>query len=71
MPAYRPANGAYRRALLVTVSDQIWLFFAFGDLCRLRKHGSNGPRLAGESKYFCDSSVIFAIGIARAEILRS
>lgn len=36
----------------------MWLFFAFGDLCRLRKHGSNYLRLAGELKYFCDSSVI-------------
>ena len=36
----------------------MWLFFAFGGLCRLRKHGSNRPRLAGELKYFCDSSVI-------------
>lgn len=36
----------------------MWLFFAFGGLCRLRKHGSNCLRLAGELKYFCDSSVI-------------
>jgi acyl dehydratase len=36
----------------------MWLFFAFGGLCRLRKHGSNCPRLAGKLKYFCDSSVI-------------
>src|ERR1700750_2336202 len=36
----------------------MWLFFAIGALCRLRKHGSNRPRLAGKLKYFCDSSVI-------------
>jgi len=36
----------------------MWLFFAFGGLCRLRKHGSNGPRLAGKLEYFRDSSVI-------------
>ena len=39
----------------------MWLFFAFGGLCRLRKHGSNCPRLAGELKYFCDSSVIYKL----------
>ncbi len=37
----------------------MWLFFGIGGLCRLRKHGSNCPRLAGESKYFCNSSVIY------------
>ena len=37
----------------------MWLFFAFGGLCRLRKHRSNRPRLAGELKYFCNSSVIY------------
>src|SRR6266699_2543000 len=37
----------------------MWLFFAFGGLCRLRKHGSNCPRLAGELKYFCNASVIY------------
>jgi acyl dehydratase len=37
----------------------MWLFFGFGGLCRLRKHGSNCPRLAGELKYFCDASVIY------------
>jgi acyl dehydratase len=36
----------------------MWLFFGFGGLCRLRKHGSNCPRLAGELKYFCNASVI-------------
>jgi acyl dehydratase len=39
----------------------MWLFFAFGGLCRLRKHGSNCPRLAGELKYFCNSSVIYEL----------
>jgi acyl dehydratase len=39
----------------------MWLFFAFGGLCRLRKHGSNYPRLAGKLKYFCDSSVIYKL----------
>ena len=39
----------------------MWLFFAFGGLCRLRKHGSNCLRLAGELKYFCDSSVIWKL----------
>jgi acyl dehydratase len=37
----------------------MWLFFGFGGLCRLRKHGSNCPRLAGELKYFCNASVIY------------
>jgi acyl dehydratase len=37
----------------------MWLFFCFGGLCRLRKHGSNCPRLAGELKYFCNASVIY------------
>src|SRR5690348_16702701 len=36
----------------------MWLFFAFGGLCFLRKHGSNHPRPAGKLKYFCDSSVM-------------
>jgi acyl dehydratase len=36
----------------------MWLFFGFGGLCRLRKHGSNCPRLAGELRYFCNASVI-------------
>src|SRR2546423_13057403 len=39
----------------------MWLFFAIGGLCRLRKHGSNRPRLAGKLKYFCDSSVIYKL----------
>src|ERR1700755_363783 len=39
----------------------MWLFFAVGALCRLRKHGSNRPRLAGKLKYFCDSSVIYKL----------
>jgi len=37
---------------------KMWLFFAFGGPCFLRKHGSNRPRLAGKLKYFRDSSVI-------------
>ena len=37
----------------------MWLFFAIGALCRLRKHGSNCPRLAGELRYFCNASVIY------------
>jgi acyl dehydratase len=37
----------------------MWLFFGFGGLCRLRKHRSNCPRLAGELKYFCNASVIY------------
>jgi acyl dehydratase len=37
----------------------MWLFVGFGGLCRLRKHGSNCPQLAGELKYFCNSSVIY------------
>jgi acyl dehydratase len=37
----------------------MWLFFGFGGLCRLRKHCSNCPRLAGELKYFCNASVIY------------
>ena len=37
----------------------MWLFFGFGGLCRLRKHGSNCPQLAGELKYFCNASVIY------------
>ena len=37
----------------------MWLFFGFGGLCHLRKHGSNCPRLAGELKYFCNASVIY------------
>src|SRR2546430_1446236 len=44
----------------------MWLFFAFGGLCRLRKHGSNCPRLAGELKYFCNSSVIYEFAGHRA-----
>ena len=39
----------------------MWLFFAFGGLCRLRKHGSNCPGLAGELKYFCNASVIYGL----------
>ena len=39
----------------------MWLFVAIGALCRLRKHGSNCPRLAGKLKYFCDSSVIYKL----------
>ena len=39
----------------------MWLYFAFGDLCRLRKHGSNGSRAAGELKYFCNSSVMLEL----------
>jgi len=35
----------------------MWLYFAFGDLCRLRKHRSNSPGSAGKLKYFCNSSV--------------
>ena len=35
----------------------MWLYFAFGDLCRLRKHRSNSPEPAGKLKYFCNSSV--------------
>ena len=37
----------------------MWLFVGFGGLCRLRKHGSNRPRLAGELRYLCNSSVIY------------
>ena len=37
----------------------MWLFFGFGGLCRLREHGSNCPRLAGELRYFCNASVIY------------
>jgi len=37
----------------------MWLFFGIGGLCRLRKHRSNCPRLAGELKYFCNASVIY------------
>ena len=37
------------------------LFVAIGGLCRLRKHGSNCPRLAGELTYFCNSSVIYEL----------
>jgi len=44
----------------------MWLFFGFGGLCRLRKHGSNCPRLAGELKYFCNSSVIYELAGHRA-----
>jgi hypothetical protein len=40
----------------------MWLFSAFGDLCRLRNHGSNRPGLAGELKYFRDSTVIYQLG---------
>src|SRR6201989_1586695 len=39
----------------------MWLFFAIGALCRLRKHGSNRPRLAGKLKDFCDSSGIYKL----------
>jgi acyl dehydratase len=39
----------------------MWLFSAFGDLCRLRNHGSNRLGLAGELKYFCDSTVILPL----------
>jgi hypothetical protein len=35
--------------------------FAFGGLCRLRKHASNRLRRAAESKYFCNPSVIFEL----------
>jgi acyl dehydratase len=42
------------------------LIFAIGGLCRLRKHGSNCPRLAGELKYFCNSSVIYELAGHRA-----
>ena len=38
----------------------MWLFFGFGGLCRLRKHGRNELGLAGKSRYFCDASVILA-----------
>ena len=44
----------------------MWLFVAFGGLCRLRKHGSNCPGLAGELKYFCNSSVIYELAGHRA-----
>ena len=44
----------------------MWLFVAIGALCRLRKHGSNCPRLAGKLKYFCDSSVIYKLAGQRA-----
>ena len=37
------------------------VFFAFGGLCRLRKHGSNCLGLAGELTYFCNSSVIYEL----------
>ena len=37
----------------------MWLFVGFGGLCRLRKHGSNCPGLAGELRYFCNASVIY------------
>jgi acyl dehydratase len=36
----------------------MWLIFAFGGLCFLRKHGSNCPGAAGKLIYFRDSSVI-------------
>jgi len=39
----------------------MWLFSAFGDLYRLRNHGSNRPGLAGELKYFRDSTVILPL----------
>ena len=39
----------------------MWVFFAFGGLCRLRKHGSNCLGLAGELTYFCNSSVIYEL----------
>jgi acyl dehydratase len=39
----------------------MWLYFAFADLCRLRKHGSNRPGPAGELKYFCNSSVMLEL----------
>jgi acyl dehydratase len=39
----------------------MWLFFAFGGLCRLRKHGSNCLRLAGKLEYFCNASVILKL----------
>src|ERR1700745_212067 len=43
----------------------MWLYFAFGDLCRLRKHGSNCPRLAGKLKYFFNSSVMLELTLRR------
>jgi acyl dehydratase len=39
----------------------MWLYFAFGDLCRLRKHGSNRPEPAGKLTYFCNSSVMLEL----------
>src|ERR1700750_1139191 len=39
----------------------MWRYFAFGDLCRLRKHRSNSPGSAGKLKYFCNSSVILQL----------
>ena len=39
----------------------MWLSFAFGGLCFLRKHGSNRSQPAGKLKYFCDSSVIYKL----------
>src|SRR5260370_41239084 len=44
----------------------MWVFFAFGGLCRLRKHGSNCLGLAGELTYFCNSSVIYELAGQRA-----
>jgi acyl dehydratase len=37
------------------------LFYAFGGLCRLRKHGRNCRTLAGKSTFFCDASVILQV----------
>jgi acyl dehydratase len=38
------------------------LFYAFGGLGRLRKHGRNRRTLAGKSSFFCDTSVILQVG---------
>ena len=39
----------------------MWPYFAFGDLCRLRNHGSNRLGAAGELTYFCNSSVMLEL----------
>jgi hypothetical protein len=46
------------------------LFKACDGRGHLRKHGRIRRRLAGKSRYFCNSSVIFRITGSEAEILR-
>src|SRR5579864_7087969 len=43
----------------------MWLFVAFGGPCRLRKHGSNRPGLAGKLTFFCNASVISLLAASR------